>query len=163
MWWTCSSVACPQAAERREPLSRTVCLTHPKPHGSPDASVKQTKANLYSTLFKKMCSLDLILNLRWNSWKQGYIRTGSPFRQNRTCCLPIIGRMMSAICRESLFHLSSFSLWHCCRTRINISSTYTHKHPLFYKQIHECNKSTTFFQTDTETSTKCYLMVLYEA
>lgn len=34
-----------------------------------------------------------------------------------------IGRMTSAICRDSRFHLSSFSLWHCCKTRMNISST----------------------------------------
>lgn len=31
--------------------------------------------------------------------------------------------MTSAICRDSRFHLSSFSLWHCCKTRMNISST----------------------------------------
>lgn len=41
----------------------------------------------------------------------------------QTCCLANIGRMMSAICRDSRFHLSSFSLWHCCKTRINISNT----------------------------------------
>lgn len=41
-----------------------------------------------------------------------------------TCCLAIMGRMTSAICRDNLFHLSSFSLWHCWSTRINISNTY---------------------------------------
>lgn len=41
-----------------------------------------------------------------------------------TCCFDNMGRMMSAIWRESLFHLSSFSLWHCCSTRINISRTW---------------------------------------
>lgn len=40
-----------------------------------------------------------------------------------TCCLASIGRRMSATCRDSRFHRSSLSLWHCCRTRINISST----------------------------------------
>lgn len=40
-----------------------------------------------------------------------------------TCCLAIMGRMTSAICLDNLFHLSSFSLWHCCSTRMNISNT----------------------------------------
>lgn len=40
-----------------------------------------------------------------------------------TCCLAIMGSMTSAICLDSLFHLSSFSLWHCWSTRMNISST----------------------------------------
>lgn len=40
-----------------------------------------------------------------------------------TCCLASIGRRMSATCRDSRFHRSSLSLWHCCRTRISISST----------------------------------------
>lgn len=31
--------------------------------------------------------------------------------------------MTSAICLDNLFHLSSFSLWHCCSTRMNISNT----------------------------------------
>lgn len=35
-----------------------------------------------------------------------------------------MGRIMSAICRDNLFHLSSFSLWHCCSTKMNISSTW---------------------------------------
>lgn len=43
----------------------------------------------------------------------------------RTCCLASIGRMTSATCRDSRFHLSSLSLWHCCRTRMSISSTCT--------------------------------------
>lgn len=41
-----------------------------------------------------------------------------------TCCLAIMGSMTSAICLDNLFHLSSFSLWHCCSTRMNISNTY---------------------------------------
>lgn len=41
----------------------------------------------------------------------------------RTCCLASIGRMTSATCRDSRFHLSSLSLWHCRRTSVNISST----------------------------------------
>ena len=42
-----------------------------------------------------------------------------------TCCLAIMGRMTSAICLDNLFHLSSFSLWHCCSTRMNISNTWS--------------------------------------
>lgn len=44
-----------------------------------------------------------------------------------TCCLAIMGSMTSAICLDNLFHLSSFSLWHCCSTRMNISNTWTRK------------------------------------
>lgn len=43
--------------------------------------------------------------------------------RRHTCCLASMGRMTSATCRDSRFHLSSLSLWHCRRTSVNISST----------------------------------------
>lgn len=82
-------------------------------------------------------------------------------QQCLTCCLPIMGRIMSAICRDSLFHLSSFSLWHCCRTRINISNTYTHTH------THQCFHKNTVQRIiavhNADTQVQCYLVMLYKA